>query len=301
MPTRFGIIYAGLLLLILLGSINYNNSLGHLLCFLLASMGWVGMHHSYRNLAKINLIKVSGEPTFLGQKVTFKLQLDNPTQTTSYQIELASRRLPISSKNPFKYFKAYLYPSVSEQLESNSHSFIPYTMPSIKRGRCVLGRVRIASQFPLGLFTTWSYFPTTVTAIIYPEAKGELPLPILSSEGSLTQQNNVSGDDDFSALTNYRAGDPLKSIAWKALARDNVLRTKQFNGFQGGDLMLSWQSLSQLANSEERLSQLCQWVIDAEKAGIQYGLTLPNKAIPSGSGKQHQQRCLTALALYNND
>jgi hypothetical protein len=39
LPTPFGVLYGGFLLLILLAAINYSNSLGHILCFLLASTG----------------------------------------------------------------------------------------------------------------------------------------------------------------------------------------------------------------------------------------------------------------------
>ena len=39
LPTRYGILFAVMLFVMLLGSINYNNSLGFLLTFLLASMG----------------------------------------------------------------------------------------------------------------------------------------------------------------------------------------------------------------------------------------------------------------------
>ena len=54
MPSRAGYGFAALILLMLLGAINYNNSLGHLLSFLLVGVGHVVMHHSYRNAAQPN-------------------------------------------------------------------------------------------------------------------------------------------------------------------------------------------------------------------------------------------------------
>jgi len=51
-------------------------------------------------------------------------------------------------------------------------------------------------------------------------------------------------------------------------------------------------------NTEERLSQLCRWVIDAERAGIQYGFSLPGLKLPPDNGLLHNRKCLEALALF---
>ena len=54
------------------------------------------------------------------------------------------------------------------------------------------------------------------------------------------------------------------------------------------------------ADGETRLSMLCRAVLDAEQAGVRYGLRLGNNVITPESGEAHQQRCLRALALYGN-
>ncbi|MDD4905825.1 MAG: DUF58 domain-containing protein, partial [Methylobacter tundripaludum] len=51
-------------------------------------------------------------------------------------------------------------------------------------------------------------------------------------------------------------------------------------------------------NIEERLSQLCRWVVDAEQAGIRYGFALPGLALPPDHGLAHYRKCLEALALF---
>ena len=101
-PTRFGFVYAGFLFLILLGAINYSNSLGHVLCFLLGSLGLVSMLHTYRNLAKIELKQAHAKPIFCGQEINFKLVFNNPIPHESYQIEISSKQNKTSSWNPFK-------------------------------------------------------------------------------------------------------------------------------------------------------------------------------------------------------
>ncbi|HEY5720436.1 MAG TPA: DUF58 domain-containing protein, partial [Gammaproteobacteria bacterium] len=55
LPTRAGLAFALLLLLLLLGSINYGNNLGFVLTFLLGGMAWAAMHHTYRNLVRLRV------------------------------------------------------------------------------------------------------------------------------------------------------------------------------------------------------------------------------------------------------
>jgi len=300
-PTRFGFVYGGFLILILLGAINYSNSLGHILCFLLASMGWIAMHHSYRNVAKVELINGYAAPVFAGQAIHFNLVFDNRAPNTSYQIILASKRSKSDSWNPFKRLGGFEHNDTISQLKSVEKTTVTYRVPSLRRGYQELGQVRVASQFPLGLYNTWSYFSSDVKALIYPIAQGILPLPNLGDSGEQISDLNQKGHDDFAGLNNYRAGDPLRAIAWKALARDDALRIKQFTGYQGGQLMLSWKDVSEYPDIEARLSQLCQWILQADEAGLSYGLELPNATIKYGYGESHRHLCLTALALYDNE
>ncbi len=52
------------------------------------------------------------------------------------------------------------------------------------------------------------------------------------------------------------------------------------------------------ATTEERLSQLCRWVLDAEAAGIRYGFKIPGLNLPASLGAAHAAQCLQALALF---
>jgi uncharacterized protein (DUF58 family) len=105
------------------------------------------------------------------------------------------------------------------------------------------------------------------------------------------------GSDDFAGLRGFRSGDSLKHIHWKALARQQGLQTKLFGGDRNEQLWLDWRMLEGL-DTEHRLSQLCRWVIEAERQGMEYGLWLPDQSIDPDRGQSHQRRCLKALALF---
>jgi uncharacterized protein (DUF58 family) len=81
------------------------------------------------------------------------------------------------------------------------------------------------------------------------------------------------------------------------VARGQGWYTKEFGGGAPTTLWLDWDTLEGL-DTEERLSVLARWVIDAQRGGELYGLKLPGTSIAPASGEQHQARCLGALALF---
>lgn len=50
LPTGFGLLYALLVFGMLLGSMNYSNSMGFMLTFLLGALFLLAMHHTHRNI-----------------------------------------------------------------------------------------------------------------------------------------------------------------------------------------------------------------------------------------------------------
>ena len=107
----------------------------------------------------------------------------------------------------------------------------------------------------------------------------------------------ATGDEDFSGLRNYVAGDAMPRIAWKALAREQGLQVKQFSAQQGQQLWLDWMQMPNIAQ-ERKLELLTRWVLDAEARGLMYGLRLPGLELPPQHGPSHRAECLRALALF---
>jgi uncharacterized protein (DUF58 family) len=297
LPTRPGYAYAGLLLLMLLGAINYNNSLGHLLSFLLASLGHVTMHHSHRNLRQLSISVIPTEAVFCGQKARFKLTVTNQDSRDRYQLEVAHKKNQALPR--WKIFKAYEAIHKISHIEADNTYSCTLELPTHRRGWHSLNTLRLASLYPLGLFYRWTLYPQSAQVLVYPQAKGKLPLPRPPIGGKERLKGEQIGDDDFSGLRNYREGEPLHRVAWKALARDEVMRSKQFSSPQGHELQLRWEDVDSLPDTEAKLSQLSNWVIQAERSGHRYGLQLPTSQIEAGSGPQHQHVCLKTLALYH--
>jgi uncharacterized protein (DUF58 family) len=106
--------------------------------------------------------------------------------------------------------------------------------------------------------------------------------------------------DDYRGLRPAIPQDPPGHIHWKSAAREQGIYTKQFGGTAQGDLWLRWEFVANLS-TEAALSQLCQWIIDADRAGLKYGLDIPGQQVRLNSGPSHRHACLAALAMYGEN
>lgn len=282
LPTRQGYFFAVTLLLLLLASINYSLSLGFLLTFLLAAMGGVAMLHTWRNLAHLRLRPGHCNPVFAGEAAHFGITLETPSRT---RFSLAVRR---RGGEP-----------VFADVERANTAAIVLTAPALRRGRVASGRLEIFTQYPVGLFHAWSYFDFGLTVIVYPRPDPSAGPPPTHAHGESEEGIPVPGDEEFNMLRPYHAGDPPRQIAWKALAREQGLLSKEFSATASAELWLDWNE-ARAADPEARLSALAHWVMEAERMGQSYGLRLPGTLIAPDRGEMHRARCLEALALHGN-
>ncbi|MGH8598245.1 MAG: DUF58 domain-containing protein, partial [Gammaproteobacteria bacterium] len=176
---------------------------------------------------------------------------------------------------------------------------VTLTVPGVRRGRHALNRLRVHSTFPLGILWAWAYFEIDAECIAYPAPRGTLPFPPTPANG-VGDIGAKIGSDDFTDLTAYRPGDPLRSIHWPALAKRDEVLVKRFAGNGAVEILLEWQALSSELDLESRLSQLARWTVDAERAGLRYGLVLPSQSYPAGRGAAHCATLLRALALFED-
>lgn len=299
LPSRAGLGFAVLLLVMWLGAINYNNSLAHMLTFLLAALLVVAMVHSVRNLRDIDVRVQGAVPVFAGEPVP--LQLDLITNgRPRYQWQIAVHQLPSQSRNPFKWMRGFRFLQTIAAVNTQ-RQFVTVHIPPHSRGKHAIARLRLASRFPLGLFYSWRYFVVDSEFYVYPQPAGEQALPFHhggDDQGAVA--THISGGEDFAGLKDFRTGEPLHGIAWKSLAKDDVMRSKQFQGHTSPVLWFDWQQPA-VNDNEARISQLARWIVDAHANGLRYGLALPSESIAANTGNAHYHHCLSALARLPHD
>jgi len=282
LPTREGLFFAVVLTLMLIGSINYNNSLGYLLTFLLGSLSIVTILHTYKGLYRLNITMGEIKPAFCGQALHIPLLIDNLGGPTRLALRFDFPDTPILGIH---------------DIAANTEANLVLNYETHQRGMLQLERLRISSRFPLGLYLTWSVLNFTRTALVYPRPADNDTLPPRHAQAGHGEGKLGRGSDDFAGLRNYHPGDSLRHVHWKALAKEQGLLTKQFSGEDTLELWLDWRSLPQL-NNEARLSQLTRWIIEAQKNGVAYGLWIPGAEIAPANGDAHQHRCLRLLATF---
>ncbi len=282
LPTRNGLFFVLILLLMLLGAINYSNSLGYLFTFLISSIAMVGMLYSYRNLLNLQVRATAVSPVFVGEPAQLRLIIHNPDPQPRYGLGAQ-----LAGDNMLQ----------TEITALPGDSSLHLLLPSQRRGRHPLPRVVLSSGYPLGLFRCWTHVHLQQSYLVYPAPAKVAPAPPASHYSPCIEGDAGRGSDDFAGLRNYQSGDSLKHVHWKALARQQVMLTKQFGGDRSDELWLDWFALSE-AGVETRLSILSRWITDADHNGQTYGLRLPNIELKPDRGAAHRHHCLESLALF---
>lgn len=317
-PTRQGFMLAFVLVLMLLGDINYNLSLGYVLTFLLTMMAVMSMVHAFRNLAHIEVSAGRTDPVFSGQTAQFLFHFRNPSKLPRYQLclrESTGDGIPTKEKisegvrngkalghlAAFRLWRRWRRSSnpriVCFDVPAQNDSVVVFPMAATKRGWLETGRMTLSTEFPLGLFYSWSYLHFDTRCLVYPKPLSEAPLPFGDSPGGKGKRS-INGDDDFAGLRTYVAGDALPRISWKAYARERGLQVKQFSTPVGEELWLDYSDAPD-RTEEEKLSRMARWVLDAEAQGLRYGLRLPGTELPPNSGMAQRDECLRRIALFN--
>jgi len=287
LPTRYGYTYAVMLLVMLLGAMNYSNSMAFALTFLLAALGLIGMHHTHGNLVNVRILGFHSGPVFAGDSATFELQLENSAKVARWTLGASWEGTTAQ---------------ISVDLAVNERGSLTLQLPAPRRGWLEAPRFSVFTEFPLGLFHAWTWAELDARCLVYPRpATGNMQAPATSG-GQGNAVASHAGIDEFVGLRDYQRGDSASRIHWKSAARAtsplSVLQVKEFGDTRDAALWFDWAALPPGMDTETRLSQLTRWVIDAEAAGRRYGLRLPTQQLAPANGDSHRGECLKMLALY---
>jgi uncharacterized protein (DUF58 family) len=288
-PTGPGVGFAVLLLVLLVGSINYSLGLGFALTFMAGSCALVDLVFTYRNLAHLHLRPGRAPDVFAGELARFELHLVNRTRCDRYAIAVDFKDVDTA-------------PQLADVAAGSSAS-LTLAMPTERRGWMAAPRVRLTTRFPLGLFRAWSYWQPDLKVLAYPFPEPSAP-PLPMSAATAGAGAGRAGEDDFAGVRSYQVGDSLKHLAWRQIARldpelGGQLATKHFEGGAAQQLVLDFGALPPQLDVELRLSRMTRWVLDAEQRALPYALRVGALAFDTALGAAHQAACLRALALHD--
>jgi uncharacterized protein (DUF58 family) len=280
-PTRYGVVFILALAAMLLGAANHNNNFAFLMTFLLAGVAGLGLYRTHRNLSGLEISAVAGAPVFAGETAVF---------TMTVRCAFSGRRaisaaIGSQAVTPF---------SVAEGEAAAVDLFVQ----TAHRGILPAAPLRLSTVYPLGLFRAIATVTADAGIAVFPQPVA-WPFLVGSESGGDDggQSGTGEGAEDFEGLRPYRPGDPLRRVAWKAVSRGRGLSVKQFSGAAGSGAYLDWDRIP-IRDVEKKLSVLCDMVLQADRAGLVFGLRLPGKTVKPAAGPAHRISCLTALARF---
>ncbi len=285
LPTAPGLVLAATLCVLLVASINYQLNLGYLLTFGLAGASLVGMHVGHGTLRGLRLSLAPPSPQFAGTSALLTVTLANERATPRQGIGLAT--LEDAQERRWAWCDVPAQGASTVQV-----GFLP-----AQRGLHRVPALTAETRFPLGTFRVWTVWKPAAQVLVYPAP--EAPPPPLPAGEPLADPAGATvtrGSGEFDGVRAYRAGDPLRLVAWKKAAQADTLVSRDSHPAQRAQLWLDFAQAGS-GGTEQRLSRLAAWVLQADRLGIDYGLRLPGRSIAPASGEAHQRQCLEALAL----
>jgi len=123
-------------------------------------------------------------------------------------------------------------------------------------------------------------------------------MPAAAGAQNGTAPRDFGEIDEWATLRVFRDGDSPRQVAWKAYARGGPLLVKEYTASGSAERLFDFDVLAGLA-TEQRLSQLCKWIVTAAADEERFGLRLPRVHIELDQGAAHRQRCLRALARHD--
>jgi uncharacterized protein (DUF58 family) len=273
-PTGFGVAFTFLLLVMMVGSLNYSNNAALLLTCMLGSATAISMLVAFRTLNGLRVRGLRAGHAMAGQPIDVTFDMEATRLRQAIRLDIAHG---------------------THSFDVQGRADVTVSLPTERRGWLSMPRFRIWTTWPMGLFRAWSWMHPNYAVLVWPRPELSGPGPTLPVEDSRRQR--LHRGEDLAALRDYRSGDSMRHVAWKASARHENLLVKDYEQPEvRREWRLDWRELRGLSD-EARIARLARWLGEAQAEGRQWSLWLPSEVIEVGSGTAHYSRCMSALAL----
>ncbi|MEM1230709.1 MAG: DUF58 domain-containing protein [Pseudomonadota bacterium] len=279
-PTRTGFVFAALLVLLILGAINYQASLVYGMAFLLGSLFLVTILYTFRNLSGLALALVEQRSAFVGEDMPFVIRVTRPGNSPREGVQLG---WPDTVRQ-----WATLYDKASDE--------VVIFVRATRRGYLDPGRLLIETHYPLGLLRAWTWVDLQAEGLVYPKP---IFAPYPQQQRSRRQDGTLIdpvGSEDLTDLRSYQPGDPIRHILWRSYARSDELVVKNYASYVEPRLHFDLEALP--GDLEERLSRLAGLALTASREGREFGARVGPQSFAPNVGDAHLEAVLRALALY---
>ncbi len=279
---RSGAIFIATTIFLGVAGANTANNLLYIIVSAMLSLMLVSGISSILNLKWVRIKLVPPREVFAKERASFRIVLWSEGVIPSFLIRVSSD------------VDSVLFLEVGKRLSEGS-----LDMVFENRGLVKKVRIRMSSDFPLGMFVRYIDLEIDTDFVVFPA-----PIPTeftITASGedydrgdSVVSQGSV-GYEDFKGIRDYR-GDPMKLIHWKLSAKKGELLVKEMVEDSKKPVILSEDSVT--GDIETRLSKLSYLVIKYIEEGYPVGIHIKNSNIPPRRGEKQKLLILRELALY---
>ncbi|KKW67200.1 hypothetical protein AAV94_11815 [Lampropedia cohaerens] len=290
LPTGTGWMLAVTCTLLLVASVNYQINLGFLFTFMLAGVTFVSILVAHGNLRGLTLRAQPAAPAFAHQAPVLTLHVDSgPAARKRFAVQLQVRDAADSCGQVL-------------DLAPGEQALVELPLPPLPRGLHACPVITVQTHYPLGAFRLWSLWQPATQLLIYPAPEPNAPaLPHSRSAGLAGVASTRAEAFEYDGFRAYQRGDPMRTILWKktatALATGHGDWVRRDQAQTGATELWLDHAATGLQQPEAVLARLCAWVLQADAAGLRYGLRLPGHQLAPDAGAAHRHACLRALAL----
>lgn len=300
-PTGFGLAWAGLIVILFLFGTNYQNNLAYGLAFWLLAIALVALVRGWRNLLGVRVTITPEGEAFAGDEARLRVTLAASRDRQALAACLGRRLGRRAGRSRTRRSEREGRCAVADLVDGEASLTIGW--PVTLRGDQPLPRLRLESDWPLGLVRALAWVESPETLLVYPRPWSSRD-PAMVASRPLDESSPPSATpktprdtQEFAGLKRYVPGDAPSRLAWKQWSRTGVLATKHFSEPPAAPTWLDYAAVT--GDVETRLSWLCYQVNAYHGRGEPFGLRLPGLTLPPASGSVQRRRALSALARFS--
>lgn len=272
-PNRFGFTYFLVFLVMLAVGGTYQNNLVFMMAFILLALGLVTIIQTARNLRDVRILSITVSPDDEGVETFATVVLKNLGQKKAVE----RIRLQFDKKwyptGPAPLVEVPVIESLS-----TATARVPLHLPA-KWGIVKLGKVRVSTTYPYGLFRTWFVVKSTEDVFIYPRP----------TTAAFEEPTKRDLGDDFSGHKIYERGDSYARMDWKLAARGKGLNTKQYKSPDVDRLELKFDK------DRDSVRELAARLRSARTNGYEWTFLAGREELPLSKGLSHYHRSMKLL------
>lgn len=285
--TREGKRFLLATVLLTFAAFNTGNNLIYLILAMMISIVAISVVALIINMRGLSLSVSLQGPVFAGQDADLEIVASNNKRfLSSYSLKVI---LPEGIKGEGRV----------AQVVASSTAKAECRVSFEKRGIYRWGDFCLESSFPFIFLTRRIRVPVEGVVVVYPEIVGVEGLQTRKGEGQSSYSIRPGRGEDLLTIRDFRAGDDVKLISWKASAKVQGIMVRELTEEQPRAVNIILDDVMPFDSQafERAVSYAASLAMRLIEEGFFVGLATATKTLPFGNGPEQLYRILDVLAV----